>query len=432
MPTSQCGLAKAVTIRRCQASWTLALSKWEHRGRGLFVRNVSFGCAFAFSLGCSASPSPSLSPPPPPSPSPSAAIRSGSPTFDATPAPTPNRTESASFPPATSGPPAIAPGALTVDWAPDGRHLILRETQNGYTVIDLEGKENLRLNATYVEWVDASTVAAVGDGQNNDRTATLYDLNGSQAHTLTGEFEAWDFAPGHDLATARAIAVGDEAQGTKYKIWNGSTMSQWLAGVPVAWSPDGKQLAVLKPNGQAYRPGVAGTVSFVDTNGNETFALPNWISGSTEWQSFSPDGRYFATCLWNGSSDAAKFRVVDLRTSEVAIVVDGCGYYPYWSGEPRLYLSDTMTRPVQWTPNRGPSNTTFPAGSVAMASVNGDIALWSDPTLRLIHGDAVEDVPLTNITPQGWNPDGTQFAVTSDGLRILTPDWAGQTPSPSA
>lgn len=322
-------------------------------------------------------------------------------------------------------------------WSPDGQHLIIDTSYAGMNiVVDADGTVVGHVQANYATWLDSQTIAGEGDGtiKPGPDSVTLYDAGGNEIGSIPGEYEGVMFAPGHRIGAASPEPKDGQEEATSYKIWNGSTLSDWLPGIPMKWSPDGTRLAVLTPNDEPS-PGIGtyGTVTIVDAMGSEVTEIKGRVGSTFEPVAFSPDDRYLATCLVDQSGESEAINVLDTQTgslSDVATDQNGtCGFYVEWSSEPRLYVFDGDQAPVVWTPSSGIVDAGLAEATLVEVAPNGYFANWSayDSQVRVVQGDTETSYQLPD-TPNGmiWSPDGSRLAVNVDeGVAFLTP---GSTP----
>ena len=309
----------------------------------------------------------------------------------------------------------VVPGALGPfdGWSPDGMHFIAN-TSAGFGVLDRDAVLVTSVAATDGYWVSANSVAAITATGSVVGPIRFYDLSGINTGQIPGKFEGLEVAPAGDIFAAVQVATGGNAIGTTYRVWDTGSLSEVRDGVPLAWTPDASNLAVLVPlrgsgNGP---PGEEGHVSIVAASGATQLALRDWISDVFEPFVFSPDGHYLAACVEDPNGKLPSMRVVDTQTASVSNGVGTCGYAT-WTALDTLYSSFPSDGTHVWTPGSGVTDPGFPPQTVAVASTDGKIASWSaaaDDTLRVTIGTAVTDYVLSgDIEGVYWSPDGTRL-----------------------
>ena len=378
---------------------------------------------------CAGQPSPSLSPAPSPietalaAASPTFALVSHEPTALPAVAPTPSaaQTRAVTPTPVVSPAPPYAHQWLRLDnWSPDGAHLIVDDT-SGHHVLDASGSPLWGFPAWDVGWLDSSTIAAAGTGGAGAarETVRIYDITGKQVGADPTVFESLTFAPDHHLFAGVYPATGDLAQGERFSIWDGTTVSAAQAGNPLVWSRDASRLAILLPPWSPAGPGMDGRLAIVDAAGNRTFTLDGWFGTTIGDYEFSPDRRYLAACLAKSRSEIELGTVVDTQTGHVTELGGNCAFT--WSEEAALYApaNPDAHEWLRWMPTGGgvPIDG-VPADAAVIAAPNGNLAIWSESdssALRLIVNGKAEERRL----PGGiwgyqyvlWRPDGQALAV---------------------
>jgi WD40 repeat protein/serine/threonine protein kinase len=269
-------------------------------------------------------------------------------------------------------------GLITsLDFSRDGKRLVSASLDQTVRIWDVAARKE-----TAVLHEEASVLAVAVSPDNRriaagseDQTVKLWAPPGSEALKLSpvgGSINNVIFAPdGRWLAAASSAGA--------VKIWNAATGAErrkFYADVylRVAWSPDGRCLAVDKRGG------------FVDPVTGEIG--PAFVSPSLYGAAFSPDGKLFATarglrgpvCIWNRETGACvkRFPVVAGWTSCVAF---------------------------------SPDNKWLAAGSGAMNpsfSAAGSLQVWEVSTGRLVFS-------FDSVAISAWgvafSPDGKRLAA---------------------
>ena len=309
-------------------------------------------------------------------------------------------------------------------WAPDGAHLIVDDT-GGDHVLDASGNPLWGFDAQEVGWLDSTTIAAAGThGAGPAReTVRFYDLSGTETGSLPDVFESIVVAPDHRVFAGTYPATGDLAQGDRFSIWDGKTVSDPRVGNAQTWSPDGSRLAVLLPPWSPSKPGMDGRLAIVDRTGKQVFILDGWYGWTIGDYEFSPDGRYLAACLTQDRNDIELGAVVDTQTGAVTDLGGSCTAFT-WSDGPVLYAPGNPTggQWLRWTPAGGAVPMDGVASDdVVFAAPNGNLAILSsmnDSVLRLVVNGVVEERTLPGpmwVIPVAvsvsWRPDGQALAV---------------------
>jgi hypothetical protein len=377
-----------------------------------------------------------------PTPSPSAPGPVGTPSSSAQPAVSPGAAASGpgNAPSTQSGPtPAptqvSSPGLISVEvariggdplaWAPDGKHLLTWSGAGRVTVRDSGGRAVSSANADAAAWVSGSTfaVATRPFGSHGDSVSIL-DLSGHAVATVPGSYSAgtssWPMllgSGGGELTIASQGGWGSPGWG--FVMWNGS-LSSGHRGVPVAFSTDGRRLAVVEPTSVTGST-VTGSLEILAVPGLSTVAdfgglslrVGNGSLGSASGfdAAFSPDDRYL---LASGT-------LVDLSRGSLTTTGKG-GWLP--DGTLVTASNDGLLR---WRGGRSSLDPRFPGAGTVEPSPHGElIYFYGDgrPALLLDAGGSLNALTFDrvgSISALLISPDGRTVALdgrATDGSSI--------------
>ena len=246
-----------------------------------------------------------------------------------------------------------------IAWSPDGAHLLTWAPGYGrqLQIRDGSGRVGATVSADSAAWVGSSTVAVATHGSGSAPSATSTGTGHRGSGPGQGSFGQGGFGPGHSnnpgggetvsildtggrvvatvpgtyaagggLANGMLLGSGNGAvtiasvggqTGWTFVLWNGS-LSAVQDGLPIAFSQDGRSLAVLHPFSSGFGavsgwleimsvPSMNSVVSFTHLN----LRVGNGNSGSAYGfdASFSPSGQYLLAAgtlvnLSNGSTQA--------------------------------------------------------------------------------------------------------------------------------
>jgi hypothetical protein len=212
-------------------------------------------------------------------------------TTTATPVPSPSATTPTPMP--TLSGKVIYPGTgADIAWSPDGAELVF-SSDNEVDVIGVDGKQLETLPGFRVAWLDAHTLAVLQDnGQ-----AYVAQLGGGTRSPIAGQYSDMIGGSGGQVALQLKEQSTDE-----YRVWSQSSgLSAIRDGLLVAFSPDGKKLAVVhnpEPccTGGSLSPNPA-TLDVTDVATGKSLATDRQImsSGTLGYRAvFSPDSRWIA------------------------------------------------------------------------------------------------------------------------------------------
>jgi len=325
--------------------------------------------------------------------------------------------------------------AWPIAWAPDGRHMLLARVTPGLgggsriEIRDAAGRLTGTVVGTAGAWVDSARIAiatpSAGQGSHfGGSTISLVDVTGHQVATLPGQYASPDITVGADGGVlvgsgAGQLAVvgqtGTNFSGATYVIWNGQSMSPSRQGVPIAFSQDGRELAVIHPT---YGPGgslggtLSGSLEIVSVSGSKTLASFPRLRVAARSGLFSP----------NDSSLLVSGILVDLGTGATTNVGDG-GWLP--DGSLVTVSNGQVTR---WQGTHPAADLRFPAGGAVVISVRGDIVEYFGdgraPLLLTSDGTFSQLIVPGNPTVKALliSPDGRSVALQgrSQGAATVT------------
>ncbi|MDX2948172.1 WD40 repeat domain-containing protein [Streptomyces caniscabiei] len=357
----------------------------------------------------------------------------------------------------------------SVAWSPDGKHLASGSRDGTATVWDVETGTEAGLLTGHDEAIESIVWASDGERlatASGDRTVRLWDVaNLVEVARFTGhERTVWDVAwspDGRKLASASddgTVRVWSSASGREVAV-----LARHRAGVSaVAWSPDGRLLASVSEDRMVFVSAVAEAEAPPGTPGTGALRRQLECREKLSCVAWSPDGRRLAvgdevrTALiwdldtdeqtllpghtdsingiaWNGSRIAtvSRDRTVAVWDStapggQSSTLLGHKGSVVNVSWAPcgtRLATASQDGTAVVWDVDRG--------SAVASLSHAGDVsdAAWSPDSTRLVTvsqggaatvwnvGDGTELLLLRGhrdeITSAAWSPDGTRIATTS-------------------
>jgi hypothetical protein len=157
-----------------------------------------------------------------------------------------------------------------IAWAPDGRHLLVAKAAGGWggkhqiQIRDAAGKVTGTCDGDDAAWVDSATVAVAKVGHGSEATVSLYAVDGHKQATLPGTYTEDSATTGLNggmlIGSGHGqLAIADQGGRSvsefEFVVWDGHSISAARAGVPIAWSADGRWLAVLTMGGHATQSG---------------------------------------------------------------------------------------------------------------------------------------------------------------------------------
>jgi hypothetical protein len=343
----------------------------------------------------------------------------GTPRTKATPSATPG---------SAGSPGALAPIAVSslpawpIAWAPDGRHMLLARVTAGFgggtrmEIRDAAGRVTGTAIGSAGVWVDSARIAIATPtaGQGNHlggSTISLVDVTGHQVAMLPGQYAGPDLTAGPDGGVLVGSGAGQLAlvgqtgpnfSGATYVIWNGQTIGPSRQGVPIAFSQDGGDLAVIHPTygqGGSFGSTLAGSLEIVSVSGSKTLAWFPRLRVAARSGLFSP----------NDSSLLVSGTLVDLGTGATTSVGNG-GWLP--DGSLVTVSNGQVTR---WQGTHPAADPRFPTGGAVVTSAAGDIVeYFADGRAPLL---LATDGTFSQLIVPG-NPTVKTLLISPDGRSV--------------
>ena len=335
-------------------------------------------------------------------------------------------------PAATSAPEApltvVGLAGWPVAWSPDGAHLLASggsgwTTQRQIKILNSSGKSSGSVTADSATWVDSNTIAIATEGKGpGSDTISLVNLSGHVIATMPGKYGASGGGTGAVLLGSGSGAVAVASKGgwgpaqSSFVIWDGKTVGQSHAGIPIGFSQDGKKLAVVHPSGGpggsisgwleiVSVPTLSTVVSYSHTSIHAS--TPGNGPGYGPEVSFSPDGNwlYVAGTL------------VDLSHGSTTHVGDG-GWLPDGT-----LLTSSSGKVLRWQGTRSTPDTRFVAGGSVATSRHGEVVeFFGDgrTPLLLTASGIIRQLNLTgvaSIDDAQLAPNGAAVAINGRGTK---------------
>lgn len=351
-------------------------------------------------------------------------------------------------PVATRGPVTPAPeppvklaslAGWPIAWAPDGLHLLVARgsgwtNQRQIQIRDSAGGLTGSFSADHATWVDSRTIAAAtqaggGKGPGGSSVAIrLLDLNGNVAATVPGQYSEGG------LSSSGAILLGSgtgylaiSSQGgwgasqSSYLLWDGHGLSSPHAGMPIAFSRDGKRLAVLHPSGGSGGGSSQGWLEIVSVPSLGSIASLSHtnvrVAGQGDGPGYAPDAAFSP----DGNSLLMSGTLIDLSRGSTSQVGEGG-----WLPDGTLVTSKGGVV-LRWQAGGAKADARFTAGGSVETSLHGDVCeyfgdgrppilLTADGTLRQLNLPGIASLDDLSLAP-----DGGAVAVSgrgTDGSRV--------------
>jgi hypothetical protein len=368
-----------------------------------------------------------------PTPSPSPPGPAGTPASSGRPAVSPGAQASGpgNAPSTQPGPtpaptPVPSPSVLSVEvariggdpiaWAPDGKHLLVWSGAGRVTVRDSGGRAVASADADAAAWVSGSTFAvATRSFGGHGESISILNLGGHRVATIPGSYSAgtssWLMLLGSGSGSGSgsgeltiASQGGWGSSGWGFVMWNGS-LSTGHRGVPVAFSTDGRRLAVIEPTsvsgssvtGSLQILAVPSLSSVADLGGLSVRVGTGSLGSAFGFDAaFSPDDRYL---LASGT-------LIDLSRGSLTTTGKG-GWLP--DGTLATASDEGLLR---WRGGHSSLDSRFPGAGTVEPSPHGELiyfygdgrpALFLDAGGRLnaLTFDRVGSISALLISPDG-------------------------------
>lgn len=337
-------------------------------------------------------------------------------------------------PPSSSGP-AVMPTASSAtslwkrlssadasgaEWSPDGRWLLVWEgpptgssPDRQVSVEDAAGNVVRSFGGVDPTSVTPRSLAAWIDTRSFlfARGGTIYlasvDSEGIVQLPLRGIPQG--AVSNGDGVVAAATGPGLDAS-TTYVTWSKENgLSDVRPGAPIAWTPDGKRLAVwhwLSGSG----PGTSGYIDVIDWPGGRSIAALHEDLG-LPFARFDPSGRFLYDAAW----------VLDLSTaSHLRIPLEGLVGTPSWNSSSQLVFPSEADGTVAIVDATGSKVASLPklGDSVAASADGSTLAFWFEQQpgpISLVTRSGTQRIdlpgPLTKPDPE-LSPNGSRLVVT--------------------
>jgi hypothetical protein len=322
-----------------------------------------------------------------------------------------------------------------VSWAPDGAHLMVSgasgwNQQRQIKVLDTSGRSVGSISADSATWVGSSTIATSIDGRGpGSDTIRLVNLSGHTIATMPGTYGE---GPGGSGAVLLGSGTGDVAvasmggwgsSSSSFVIWDGSNVGATHTGIPIGFSNDGKNLAVLHPSG-GFGGGFSGWLEIVSVPSLQTVVAFSHTSihvstlGSSPGYgpevTFSPDGNWLFVA---GT-------LVDLSHGSTVHVGNGG-----WLPDGTLLTSSGGTV-LRWQGTHSTPDTRFEAGGSVATSRHGEVVeFFGDGRALLLLTASGTVRPLTlpgvaSISDAQLAPNGAAVAISGRASRSQVTELA--------
>ncbi len=320
-----------------------------------------------------------------------------------------------------------------VVWSPSGAALavVVRGREIASAEVRIFAADGAAL-ATYpgtdIAWLDDRRFVTLEAGQRlTAGTLTLRSLDDRSSVEIPGIIATSLPAVPGVVAAGVAPAADPVAPPTEFVIVTASGAGQGGQGLPVAWSPDGSRLVVLRDlRGRQARLAIVGYPDLADR------PIPNLVVAAAPAPVFGPDGHTLAICA------AGPLRVTLLdtatgRTSDTGLSCEGG--FMFWLGAAQIAVPNRdFTGLTVWNIDAATEGQPIEGATVAAASTRGVLAVGQLPyggptiTLRQEGIDRAIDLPGPLAEVPVWSPDGSRLAVVvrlegaGSDLILLSPE----------
>jgi Tol biopolymer transport system component len=318
---------------------------------------------------------------------------------------------------------ADAQGFTSLDWSPDGQHLVLVEGgdvsqgSGRIYVLDADTSALTDVGAGYAPvWsADSQQILYVGDftpsEQGTEQSLRLFTVaDGTDRALVTQRWVSglWPIGAVRYSADEELIAVyvsGLEMEGQIVIVDdNGRTVWEIPDFVYSAdcfdWAPDGNRL-VYRDSGNPFVGGEYPSLKIVDPESQETlFSLDE----GGFWPRWSPDGKSIAALLWE-EEGGFRVMIVDPLTGELALQSDKVSG-DLWDSRP------------DWSPD---------GSSLLFTSMENELT----EVYAMDRDAALSSVAQGRHADPGWSPDGTAIVLSMGGegeqeISVANSDGSGQ------
>jgi hypothetical protein len=292
-------------------------------------------------------------------------------------------------------------------------------TERQIQVLDSSGRLTGSFNADSATWVDSDTIAAAthGKGPGGSTTISLLGLNGHVTATLPGSYMDGAGSSGAVLLGSGTGLVAIASKGdwgpsqSTFVIWDGSSVGSSHTGMPIAFSQDGTELALLHPSSGpgSNSSGWLEVVSVPSLNTIASYSHTTLrVANQGDGPGYAPDVAFSPDGKWLFASGT----LVDLSRGSTTHVGEGG-----WLPDGTLLTSNGGTV-LRWQGTRSTPDSRFTAGGSVVTSRHGDVVEYFTDTrapLLLTAGGTVRQLELSGVSSLDdaqLSPSGAAIAFT--------------------
>ena len=329
-------------------------------------------------------------------------------------------------------------------WSPDGSRYAIVDDATDSPVIHLFDRSGTEIGSVAgvgmysFAWLDANRFVFLSDrGNGSGGRATFLGRVGSSEFTELGQYDMLVAGPPGSVALTQGV-TGDPSLNTKHQyavVSADGSVSKPRDGDPLAWSRDGKMLAVYHATGLAPAPSgvqsdTLGSLEVVRSTG-ESVASTHELSFAVPYgAAFSPDGARVAF-LYNAQplNGTPEIAILEIGSGHVTIVPESGPLT--WASNDQLLFAYTSTdygkTPAgirAWSAKTGLA-TSYGPGDTVGASGRGTVVIGSDTThiftWTSTTGGSTRTGTFsvgytlgtpTSIADDAWSPDGSSLILT--------------------